>query len=263
MTQDIIAEHGVVDAIYNIAESEEVAVLGFAPASAMADEPVGYRPDDLLPGAQGLICFGIPLPRALYNLPKYGPEMVCRAQSLHYRRLDTLATRIAIFLEDDGHRALPIFGCAPMTINQGGDVAGYLNQIRMAEVTGIGVIGRNGLLINSNYGARLMLGGVVTTAPLPDMGYPALTEPGCPPNCRICVEACPVQAISVEEKRVHIMRCLAYTARTPLMPRWKFALLRAFRPQAAARLMNQTALDEHTLHVCSQCVALCPYGEAA
>jgi hypothetical protein len=25
--------------------------------------------------------------------------------------------------------------------------------------------------------------------------------------------------------------------------------------------MNLTAFDEHTFHICSQCVALCPYGD--
>jgi hypothetical protein len=56
------------------------------------------------------------------------------------------------------------------------------------------------------------------------------------------------------------MRCLNYTARTPLMSKPRFVALRAVRPRSAARLMNLTSLDEHTLHVCSKCVALCPYG---
>jgi len=57
------------------------------------------------------------------------------------------------------------------------------------------------------------------------------------------------------------MRCLGHTARMPLMPKLRFLLLRSVRSGAAARLMNLTAMDEHTLHVCSKCVALCPYGE--
>jgi epoxyqueuosine reductase QueG len=168
---------------------------------------------------------------------------------------------LAALLEESGAQAVPVYGCMPLGINEKGEVVGYLNQIRMGEVTGIGSIGRNGLLVHSHYGARLMLGGVVTTAVLPDMRHPDVDQPGCPPGCRICVEACPVKAISPEEKRVKIMRCLGYTARTPLMSRLKFAILRAYRRESAARLMNLTAFDEHTFHICSRCVALCPYGD--
>jgi epoxyqueuosine reductase QueG len=126
-------------------------------------------------------------------------------------------------------------------------------------VTGIGVIGKNGLLINSRFGSRLMLGGILTTAILPRMRYPDTDEPGCPPDCRICADACPVDAIMPDRKQVKIMRCLGYTARTPMMSRLKFLILRASSPPAAARYMSLTSFDEHTFHTCSKCVALCPY----
>ncbi|MGD8456391.1 MAG: 4Fe-4S double cluster binding domain-containing protein [Anaerolineales bacterium] len=250
----------IVDEICKVAEEENFQVLGIGPASRMSNEPIGHKPEDLLPGAESLICFGIPVPDAVYKTPNYTLESIWRSQNIYYRRLDTLSLRIATLLEENGKRAIPIFGCLPMGINERGEVVGYLNQIKMGEVTGIGIIGRNGLLIHSRYGARLMLGGVVTTASLPDMHYPDIEEPGCPPNCRICIEACPVQAISLDKKRVNIMRCLSYTSRTPLMSKIKFAILRAFRRESAARLMNLTSFDEHTFHICSQCVTLCPYG---
>ena len=101
----------------------------------------------------------------------------------------------------------------------------------------------------------------MTTAPLPEIASPGRDEPGCSPSCRICAEACPVGAIDPDGKRVAVMRCLNHTSRTALMSKPRFALLRSVRPQAAARLMNSAALDEHTLHVCSKCVALCPYGD--
>jgi epoxyqueuosine reductase len=251
----------IVEEIRKIAEGEHIPVLGIGPAPKMANESPGHRPEDLMPGARSLICFGMPVPRQVYRMPTYGVETIWRSQNLYYRRLDTLSIRLAALLEESGEQAVPVYGCMPLGINEKGEVVGYLNQIRMGEVTGIGSIGKNGLLLHSRYGARLMLGGVVTTAALPDMRYPDADQPGCPPGCRICVDACPVKAISLDEKRVNVMRCLGYTARTPLMSRLKFAILRAYRPESAARLMNLTAFDEHTFHICSRCVALCPYGD--
>ena len=124
----------------------------------------------------------------------------------------------------------------------------------------IGVIGKNGLLLHSQYGARLMLGGVLTTADLPAMRYPESEEPGCPPDCQICADACPAEAIMPERKQVKIMRCLSYTSRTPAMSRLKFGLIRMRDKKAAARYMSLNSFDEHTFHICSKCVSLCPYG---
>jgi len=252
----------IADQIRRIAENENVSVFGIGAASKMADERPGHRPNDLLPGAQSLICFGIPVPHNIYRMPTYGVETVWRSQNLYYRRLDTLSIRFASLLEENGAGAVPIYGCMPLGMNKKGVVVGYLNQIRMGEVTGIGAIGKNGLLIHSRYGSRLMLGGVLTTAVLPEMRYPNTDEPGCPPDCRICADACPVNAIMADKKQINIMRCLGYTARTPSMSMTKFLLLRAFNPQAAARFMSLTSFDEHTFHICSKCVALCPYGDA-
>jgi epoxyqueuosine reductase len=250
----------IVDEIRKIFEDERVPVWGMSHASKMANEPHNHRPEDLLPGARSLVCFGIPVPRAVYRMPAYAAETIWRSQNLDYRRLDALSLRIAALCEEIGERAVPTFGCMPLGMDKKGVIVGYLNQIRMGEATGIGIIGRNGLLLHSRYGARLMLGGILTTAVLPETRYSDSKEPGCPPNCRICAEACPVKAILVDERQVKIMRCLAYTARTPSMSRIKFLLLRAFNPRAAARFMSMTSFDEHTFHICSQCVALCPYG---
>jgi epoxyqueuosine reductase QueG len=252
----------IADRIRKIAEDENIPVFGIGPASAMADEEPGHRPQDLLPGARSLICFGIPVPRGVYQMPTYALETTWRSQNLNYRRLDTLSMRCAALLEENGAQAIPTYGCMPLGLNEKGSVVGYLNQIRMGDITGIGVLGKNGLLINSRFGARLMLGGLLTTAELPAMRYPETDEPGCPPDCQICMEACPVDAIMPDKKQVKVMRCLSYTARTPAMSRFKFVFLRATNFQKAARYLSLTSFDEHTFHICSKCVAQCPYGRA-
>ncbi len=252
----------IADQIYKVAQEENVSVFGMGPASEMADEPPGARPEDFLPGTQSLICFGIPLPNGVYQTPSYNLEAVWRSQNLLYRRLDTISLRFSALLEESGFQAVPIYGCMPLGVNEKGTVVGLVNQLRMAEIVKIGTIGKNGLLLHSRYGSRLMLGGLLTTAVLPAMHYPDIEEPGCPPNCQICADACPVHAIMPERKQVKIMRCLSYTARTPLMSRLKFAYLRIRDKKAAARYMSLNSFDEHTFHICSKCVALCPYGGA-
>lgn len=251
----------VLDQILSIAKEENIPVFGVGSAAEMAGEKPGHRPADLLPGAQSLICFGLPVPRGVYRMANYREEIVWRSQNLNYRRLDTLSMRFAALLEANGDRTVPIYGCLPMGVNERGVVVGFLNQIRMGEAAGIGVVGKNGLLLHSRFGSRLMLGGVLTTAALPGMHYPVIKEPGCPPDCRICVDACPVDAIMSDRKQVKIMRCLAHTSRTPLMSKAWFGLLSLTRPKSAAWLMNRRTFDEHVFHICSECVVRCPYGE--
>ena len=251
----------ITEQICKIAKDENISVFGIGSASAMADEPPGYRPEVFVPGVQSIICFGIPIPRGVYRTATSNLEVAWRSQNLLYRRLDTLALRFSNLLEESGARSIPIYGCMPLGVNEKGTVVGILNQIRMAEITGIGVIGKNGLLIHSRYGSRLMLGGLLTTARLPVMHWPESEETGCPSDCQICSDVCPVDAIMPERKQVNIMRCLNYTAQTPAMSKLKFLYLRVRDKKAAARYMSITSFDEHTFHICSKCVSHCPYGD--
>ena len=56
----------VINEFKRIAKDENLTVFGIGPASEMKNEPEGYRPEDLLPGVQSLICFGIALPKGVY-----------------------------------------------------------------------------------------------------------------------------------------------------------------------------------------------------
>ena len=243
-----------------LAKAEDIPLIGTGPCEAMAREPPGSRPADVLPGARGVVCFGLPVPRGVYEAPAHSVEMIWRSQNLHYRRLDSLSLRIAQVLESAGERAVPVFGCCPMSINRRREVSGYVNLIAMGALVGIGSVGRNALLVHPRHGARLMLGGVLTTAELPSHSTEEDALPQCPPGCRVCIDACPAGALIEGKHPVRVMRCLSYTARTPLMSRLRFGMLTAINREAAALYMNQRGFDEHTMHVCSRCISQCPLG---
>ena len=131
-----------------------------------------------------------------------------------------------------------------------------MNLVRVAEATGIGRIGKNGLLFNSKYGPRLILGGIVTTAKLPFMAWPEKDEKGCPEGCSVCQEVCPVGAID-RSGRVDRIACIKYSMKSPIFSH----LMKAgnFGSEDAQMINHVTAVDDHSMYRCIKCVSVCPH----
>jgi len=101
------------DALNDIADiltSEGVNVWGAGPSESMEDERPGYRPSDLVPGARSVVCFGIPVPRGIFDQKHHAVDGIWRTQNLYYRKLDSLSVRLAARMEEGGERAVPAFG---------------------------------------------------------------------------------------------------------------------------------------------------------
>lgn len=76
----------------------------------------------------------------------------------------------------------------------------------MAAGAGLGWIGKNSMLINTEWGSWFWLGEIVTQAPLtPDKPSPDRCG-----NCRRCIEACPTQAILPDIRAVDSNKCISY-----------------------------------------------------
>jgi epoxyqueuosine reductase QueG len=126
----------------------------------------------------------------------------------------------------------------------------------MGEAAGIGKVGKNGLLFNSQYGPRLLLGGIITTASLPTMAWPEKDEKGCPKDCFICQEQCPVKAIDKSGK-VDRVACIKHSMRSPIFSH--FMGIGNGKAEEVQMINHVTAVDDHSMYRCIKCVSVCPH----
>jgi len=165
--------------------------------------------------------------------------------------------RACSIIEEKGEVAVPIYACFPYDIKGKGDFWAHVSLVKMAEAVGIGKIGKNGLLFNSKYGPRLILGGIVTTALLPTMAWPERDDKGCPEDCFSCQEKCPVKAIDKSGK-VDRVACIKYSMKSPIFS--NMMKTNKTTPQDVQMINHLTAVDDHSAYQCIKCVSACPYS---
>ena len=210
----------------------------------------------LLPGARSVVSFTRTMPKGALRLCKdesRGLAFYSRLAGLGARDLDDKALKVSVFLEDRGFEAVPVFSCVPMAVPGKLDLRGYVSQIDLAARSGLGWIGKNGLLISPEHGTRVGIGTVVTDA---ELKQDAPLQQGCPEDCFLCVEKCPVSAIDGSGK-VDRLRCTPVQAMAPI----SLMLAKDFSPREhVSMLVNMGAVDEHIWYKCNACVVSCPIG---
>ncbi|MCK4257985.1 MAG: epoxyqueuosine reductase [Halanaerobiales bacterium] len=85
----------------------------------------------------------------------------------------------------------------------------------LAVAAGLGEWGRNGLVVNKDYGSGLLFSAIFTNAPLEvskplTPQIPATMETHCT-SCGQCIEACPANAFA--DGKFHYYRCLPHALR--------------------------------------------------
>lgn len=191
-------------------------LVGICPASALANEPEGYRPTDILYSAKSVIVFGRRLlngavqaqfrrledgmayAESIYST--YGLELVpnwTMALSTYY---------LANFMETMFGAATQPLGCGPemgtlpkntkLPMFAGPNKDGLVMNIAHAAIAaGIAQPGWNNFPVTKEYGPRVQFGCLLTNLELdydePDNG-PRLCNPE---TCHVCSDVCPMNAL--------------------------------------------------------------------
>ncbi|MBW2342159.1 MAG: epoxyqueuosine reductase [Deltaproteobacteria bacterium] len=174
--------------------SKGADLVGIASVSSFEGAPDGHKPEDILPDAKTVIVLAKRIPN--------GVVMDGPATSYHnmmiifYEQLDLIAHEMAIYIEQQGGVAIPVpsddpyYDWNPDKVHGRGD----LSHKHAAQAAGLGKFGKNSLLITPEFGNRVQLVSVVTNLNLePD---PLVEDKLCPSKCIICIESCPVKAIT-------------------------------------------------------------------
>ena len=122
----------------------------------------------------------------------------------HYRQvnnaLDQIALKITTLIQEKGFDAIPI---ASSQIVDWEKQLAHVSHKHIAAKAGLGWIGRNNLLINKTYGARLRLVSILTDIPL-YINQPVTDNCHA---CRACINICPAQAIKKNQKDFNHLSC--------------------------------------------------------
>ncbi|MGE5577534.1 MAG: 4Fe-4S double cluster binding domain-containing protein [Syntrophothermus sp.] len=153
--------------------------------------------------------------------------------------LDKIALGLVTRLQSAGFEAYPV--PASETIDRG-RFLGVLSHKLVANLAGLGWIGKNCLLVTPEFGPRVRFATVLTNAPLRPAAMRLESRCGA---CALCVEACPARAFTG-------------AAFDPAEPREA-----RFDPQACSdysrRRKNEWGIELRG-SFCGRCIYVCPWG---
>jgi epoxyqueuosine reductase len=170
------------------------SVVGLAPVERWGEHgevPEPYRPAAIWPQARTVVTFGVPM-----LLPIIDSTPSINHQELYdtaNRLLDDVGYRLSVWLTDRGHPSfsLPRDGYGSLEVLLEKPFAAF-SHVMAAKYAGLGTIGLAHNLVTPEYGPRLRLASIFTTAALP--GSPVRTDDCCN-GCRVCERLCPVGAL--------------------------------------------------------------------
>jgi len=181
------------DNIKNISLGFGADQCGIANAERFDGAPSGFHPRDVYSKCKSVVVFLKQMPPEVINAEN--PGVYTHTANILYDALDRIGLNLCISLEKQGIHAVPVPTDVPYIYydaeNKHG--MGIISLRHAAYKAGLGILGRNNLLINREFGNSVYIGAILTDAAIePD---PIVDDFTCPTNCSLCLEACPVEAL--------------------------------------------------------------------
>jgi epoxyqueuosine reductase len=177
-------------------------ICGIAAVARFTDAPKGFHPCDIYPDCKSVIVFGAHFSLSTLQARTNSPYTFVR--NMMVESVDQISFQLSRELEREGMVAIPIPSSEPYDYwnpdqRQG---RGILSLKHAGVLAGLGVLGKNTLLLNETYGNMTWLGAILVDAELESDSM--VSYEGCPSGCTVCLDACPQEAldgITINQKR--------------------------------------------------------------
>jgi epoxyqueuosine reductase len=176
-------------------------ICGVAPVTRFVDAPKGFHPCDIYPDCRSVIVFASHFPLSTLQARTNAPYTLVRNKMVE--KVDCISFHVSDELEAKGVVSAVIPSADPYEYwdtdrNHG---RGILSLKHAGVLAGLGVLGKNTLLLNARFGNMIWLGAILVSVDLkPD---PIASYEGCNSECTLCIDSCPRHAldgITIDQK---------------------------------------------------------------
>lgn len=196
-----------IDEIKTIVIDQGADICGIAPANRFANAPEGFHPTDIFDQCKSVIVFAKKLPVGANQAQSSIPYTYIN--QLITQRVDNLTFNLCLHFEKLGMNVVPVPSDDPyeywLEDKQYG--RGIISLRHAGYLAGLGVLGKNTLLINDQFGNMIQIGAILSDQELE--GDPIADYEGCLADCTICLEICPVDALNTETVNQKLCRPLS------------------------------------------------------
>ena len=178
-------------AVKDLARTQGAHLVGVASVDRFEGAPKGHHPENLLPGAKSVVVIAHRYFQGVLECDQFGTESelipedeLWEVQTTVFKsmydtanmRMQMITAQIAAFLEDRGLVSLPLPAGG---FKVGAGRYAFFSHRHAAVLAGLGEFGLNNLLMTPEYGPKVRLSSLITTAELaPDPLYDG--PPICP-----------------------------------------------------------------------------------
>lgn len=166
---------------------------GIASVDSFKEAPDGFHPIDIYQRCKSVVVNLIQMPTEI--ILASNPVPYSHTASLIYSKLDIIGLEFCKTIQNNGNHAVPIPSDVPYLYwdNVKSHGMGILSLRHAGYLAGLGILGRNSLLISPDLGNMVYIGAILTDIELePD---PVITDLTCPPKCKLCLDSCPQKAL--------------------------------------------------------------------